>query len=359
MKNRVWIILAIGLIGVATWVLVEHGTGGNASSLSDAEPGRGAGPLRSTVDTDSDHASEGEDHDAEIAPTDPNLLQSVDASLLSDNIHEQRTMALLAAMRGESMAQSIQRLRDEKDYAYPGAYSIKKSAQMETEQVLSNRRFLKVRTELQAMPRERAMALCRNMFDEALSVQRQTLDAIIASYEDPSAPKNEVSMLGTKLGMCSAILLASEYIGASQVAAQIEQARSTVERTLAHIREDPERYPDALPLAIERMAGLQRQFELNALLRSATYDASISDTSLDAFTRGLEDVEAKSVEIVAWDAQVTSYDFVHVHQGKPIDTSRGSEHWPLYDWSSGAVSDAKRQQAVLDRVRRDLLGGSK
>jgi hypothetical protein len=65
-------------------------------------------------------------------------------------------------------------------------------------------------------------------------------------------------------------------------------------------------------------------------------------------------MQAKTVQLVSWDAAVTPYDSAHRREGEPIDVSKGVEDIRIYELPRDRLMDSAWQQSLLDQVRQLL-----
>jgi uncharacterized protein involved in type VI secretion and phage assembly len=77
----------------------------------------------------------------------------------------------------------------------------------------------------------------------------------------------------------------------------------------------------------------------------------LSGKQAESLRRCLKQLRKKELVLTAWDAETTSFDFTHVNQGAPIDKSKGTFQYTIYDWQGERLRDEKLQQRVIAEVK--------
>lgn len=349
--KRFGVLLAVAVIALfLAWGIWSNGLGPKAVETPDALRGGQvvtgeASHTEGSVSIPGDPA-----HDA-VSQTPP--VEMVDPVLV-DDVHLERIRRRIALLRDEGLGELTTTIFEESWFQDPGAGSIQKSAQMDTDIVLSNRRFAKLREILASMSRQAAAEASRRLVAQAIARADETVARALLSYRDPQAPRNGVSALGNKWGLCAGILLASEFCDTETVLEAIESAEQLEQSWIEAIEQGGDAYPPSLVLGIRNFCCLQPSFKITAAARAVAKDSSLSVSARARLAQAIEAINTKTVPVVSWDAKVTSYDFPHLFQGLPVDTSKGVEDFVVYQVPVRRLSDRGWQQQLWNRVRQAL-----
>jgi hypothetical protein len=238
-------------------------------------------------------------------------------------------------------------------YEAPGVLDNRKSAQLDVEVVLSNRRYARVRQMLKELPNGAASAVCRTMIRQGRERCADTMARVLRHYEVPGSPENTVSLLGNKWGMCADLLLAAEFCDTRTVLDAIGEIEKAEQKWLAAAKAKPEVFPASFPLAVEGFACLQPTFKLVTLSLAAHHDQVISQATKVRLDELLAAMVAKTVQLVSWDADITPYD-APTAGGVPVDVTKGAEDIRIYETPTERLTDHAWQKDLLDSVRHLL-----
>ena len=87
--------------------------------------------------------------------------------------------------------------------------------QVNIEEMLCNRRCVRILDHIKNTPLAGVEAKCRYVFSDVLKKHHDALERILVHALDPSAPKNHVSTHGTQLGLCAAMVVTAKYANTS------------------------------------------------------------------------------------------------------------------------------------------------
>jgi len=281
-----------------------------------------------------------------LVPLDPGTnLESVERDFYdSSDLHSVRVRSFIKELKGESFSEAIDNFYDDQVYFYPGIAYERHLAQQDIEYLLSNRRFLKIRSDLSEEDvKERRQILLR-FANESIERSRETFDRIIAFYETPGSPKNSASMLGNKLAVSAASLLLAEH-GDWDLAIEVIRKSQNVERTaLRRIDEIPDdKIPDSVYAAVDLNGTIQDVVELNIRIHRLNQSGLALPPSTSVLTY-------REIRVVPWNAKRSSYDFNHVNKRFPIDESMGFEDFPVYNWPHELLNDIQGRRKLLDSL---------
>ena len=266
--------------------------------------------------------------------------------------HRRRIDAIVDGLRQESFDGMVQNLNDDESYQFPGYHSPRKGVHDYLDVLFSSRRTVKLWAALEAMPREEALAKSREIFSGALAEQQATVARVFKYYEEPNQPENTQSLLANAMALAAAIWFTGQFGGTAEVLAQIDQVDAFANRSIEHVAGRSE-YSEAFPLALRRNIRPDTQFMLNAMVQAARHDSRVSKDELQVLEASLKALPAKQITLTAWDAQTTAYDFTHVVQGAPVDTSRGARTLTVYEW--GPLLFNKQAQNEYLTALRDAI----
>ena len=123
---------------------------------------------------------------------------------------------MISSLAGESFDQSVENLVIADDYYYPGYQSGRKMSQINLEEMLSNRRAVKVLNELATLPNSRTEQRCRSLFDAVFAHHLKAFQMAFGHADDPNAPENTQSLKATQLAVCVAVLATAKFADLAQ-----------------------------------------------------------------------------------------------------------------------------------------------
>jgi hypothetical protein len=257
----------------------------------------------------------------------------------------------LAATKRERLEESIDQLiRDSQQYFwYLDSHN---GAQNNLERMLAARRAVRVLQTIKKLPPEEREAKCYYMFARAFAVHTNTFRAIMLHDEDPSAPRNNQSMLATQESLAAAMFATAEFGRRdmlSQQFAQFDRFRENLElRWRTHPSPQKEHLLDYFRP--------DNRFVVNVLRLAALADGGDGGKAA-----GMVDAECRragmtttQVPVVAWDARATWFE---QRRGLgDMDVSRGVTTYVFYDWNpEDRLHPELRQDKVLETVRSLVL----
>ena len=211
-----------------------------------------------------------------------------------------------ATLRREGLDRSIRRLISV-DWQCSGYVQSKSEqwSQDDLEQMLSNRRALKVLQSIKALPAADREAKCRRVFTQAYRMHTNVFRAILQHEEDPSFPRNNRSARATHLSLCAAMFAAAESGRRDLLAdefTQLDQLRDDLELRL--FSRMPA-YPESLVRMMLDYALPDSRFQINALRLASSAGATstnlLSLVDQECLGRGMETMK---ITIAGWDALI-------------------------------------------------------
>jgi len=210
-------------------------------------------------------------------------------------------------------------------------------AQTDLEWMLSNRRSVKVISQLSDLPQTDRANRCKDAFAAILRTHDEAARRALRHALDSSAPTNTQSMLATKLGLCALMFVAANE-GMAEVLsnqfAQLDHHSAEIERLLT---EGGSTYPPALASVVRHYAMPDNRCQVNVL--QMLHSGAGGDTER---LRQMGELCAKmkmtkqEIPIVPWDARITWFDTLHPRtRGSQMDTSKGVQTYTFYEWNPG------------------------
>lgn len=260
--------------------------------------------------------------------------------------HRERASAMIRAIAREDLAELLENLRSEDYLLYPGIPNERAFAQTNFEELIANRRFIRVLDLLESMPRPEAVRTVRQFAEGSIPRQVETFERIWRSYEDPDAPKNKVSMRGNQLAMCAALYLLGTYESTKSVLDQLTKIRESA-KTLREDLKRRESLPEGLKHVMARFVEPDNAFVVSVLLDATQRDKSLMETQKNEIKSKAIGIFSVELDVTGWNADPGTYDFVYRFQGVPLDTSKGTRRFNVYQWTDELDNDRAKQSDVV------------
>lgn len=266
--------------------------------------------------------------------------------------HVQRDMVkYVDPLEHESLEESLARLTQfEEKMVAAGSISQEPTPRVATEQVLSSRRYLKVRAQLAQLPPQTARRHCLGAFAAAHRRQRETIERIIQHWLDPTQPPNEVSLQGNYVGVCAALLLSAEF-APEHTCRLLGEVRSFDRGLHRLVEQHPAQLTTpATEFFLYAMPDLR--FCINALLVSLRQ--ADSDDAARGFLRQAlsdQDFEVAGFAVARWNAPVVPFDFSQAVLGDRIPAADVEATWHFVrSWGIRLRYDESARDVALDRL---------
>jgi hypothetical protein len=236
----------------------------------------------------------------------------------------------MPSLKKESLDQSIELMVNEvSQYFMPvrhqGFYS-----EDDLENVLSDRRTLKLLQEISALLKGRGSAACQLLFSTAFQRHTNACRAMIKYATDPSAPENHYSTLCSIMAMSAAMFIAADTARLDvleQQFAQLDQWRDEIE-PLAKLPN--QRISVNVPALFDFVIAPDFRLQVN-VLRLAGLRSGNSEMlkRVDEECARIQ-MKSKTIPIVPWNAETTIFE---VWGDSPLDKSKGVTEYIFYNWS--------------------------
>ncbi len=272
-----------------------------------------------------------------------------------DSIHRERSRKEIEQVSTESLDELMAGLAKKDVYFYPGTGRGERRGQRHFELVLANRRYDRVRRMLSELPREKRFKICQTMLDDSLGRHRSAILRIINSYEDPEAEKNDVSLISTLLGTCSATLLLAEFDERSAMVNALKRIDSLSAEIESRISES-KNLPAGPISMIRSWLGPDSSYRLSVCacaLKLNGLSAEFQDGGDLAWLA--PNLEFREVALTQWDAEPGTFDLTHRLEGVPTDTSKDVRRYDVLDWNTMEASQPEKQKELTERFFKWVL----
>jgi hypothetical protein len=259
---------------------------------------------------------------------------------------------IIAELSQESLEESIAvHVKNDDLYFYPNLTHNITGAQNHLEWIFSNRRAVKILLELKQLGAVECDRRFGEMFERYLAVHTATLRAVMTHMEDPSAPKNQQSMISTQLAIVTAMFGTAAYGRNETLKGQfraLESLRRECEERIAR-----NKLPRGGPELIRIYTMPDRRFRLNLLVLDAS--KRHDDAVLARFRTMLAALTQYDLLVVPWAAHTTAFDIPHRMEFIPVDESKGSMTFRLYGWKIDDLHKFDFQDKTLREAEEVVL----
>jgi hypothetical protein len=263
-----------------------------------------------------------------------------------------RIEAIVGQLRKESLRDSIDLLTSDQFYHFPSYQDPRKGYQADLEEMLSNRRCVKVMAELAALAKEEREAVCRTSFQTVFQRHKDGFERALAHMEDPTAPENPQSLRATKLGLCAIMLSEADFGDYNTLNEQIVSLLKFRDTLESERKQKGASFPSLFSLVIQTYAVPDRRFLLNLAL--TRFDKAAKER-----LRKRHRLETLSIPVVPWDAATTWFDFPYRHEGEPLDTSKGVRSYSFENFRGDQFYDFAAQDKIIEDAFREARFGKR
>jgi hypothetical protein len=266
--------------------------------------------------------------------------------------HREKAKAATAVIAEETVDELVEKLVDDEQASYPGINLSHGRPQACWEWSLMSRRVWRLLAECKDLePVERAKIVDR-AFDHALSLHKTAFEVVRQSYLDPQAPKNEQSMLATKLGICRSLFLAAKCQSRSDLFKKIDAVRT-------YAREE-------IDLFETTDFPIKEEFIRNSVKNTGREDGEPDNAfyvNIGLYVCPHEEREAlieaaglkrllrtRMIQLTAWNAEPGSYDFAQLHRGESYKPSDVVESIEMFEWNGNSIDGIGVQEAAVAKL---------
>jgi len=255
----------------------------------------------------------------------------------------------------ESLEEMIDMLfRDDQIYFNPGMITDIIGQQRDLHACLSSRRVLRLCHEVGRLPDPQRSRLLNDLAQRSYDTVRETAEKIVRMDTHPGSPKNHQSMLANKMAVVAYCWMAAHYQSVDEVLKMLERFESYHAELKARVVND-DRVERSTWGVVNDWTVPDNACQLNLLMVALEHDARVARKRLQGLRERLRELPQKKLQIAAWDADTTAFDWPHALEGVPVDTSKGVAEYQVYDWGRHKF-DEEFQQGILDEVKRFAAG---
>jgi hypothetical protein len=263
----------------------------------------------------------------------------------------QRIADTIKVVAADSMDDLIRNLTIESNYLTAGYLSPRANDQMDFSYVLSNRRTLKLVGILAEMPREEARAKCQTLFDQVCKDEYQaTLERIVKSYEDSSAPKNTQSMSGNRLALGTILFALAHFADPPQVIEDLQRMDRIENEQFNRMKLHAELYPEVFAETMRLYSRLDNACRVSLIAYSVGHAAHANREHQAEVTRLLGKTSRIIVPLTTWDANETYFEARPLFPPAPGEPPKVLEQVPAYRWGADMLFNYKAQEEILRRL---------
>ena len=186
--------------------------------------------------------------------------------------------------------------------------------------------------------------------------QEAAIERVLAHERDPAAPKNTKSLIANKLAFGAGVFALAHWVPPEQVFKQLMRLE-TLALTTIETMDREKLSPQDIPVFLV-LFSLDNTFKVNAILYSAQHESVQNQKRVDEMLKTVAALQKKSVVLMPWDAEVTSYDVLHRAFGKPLDKTKAIEVLTIHEFDTTMLMDRRSQLPVVQRLG-ELCGAIK
>ena len=269
-----------------------------------------------------------------------------------DPVHRERTKQYIAELRSMDLDALAKNLLNGKHYDYPGHMTSMTPRLDVFDTVLTNRGVDAFLAKLEALPAPERQKRCKAYFDMLFKEYEETIFRVIRRYEDPKAPKNDKSLKTNMEAMVASIYCTSRLCTFKDVYDEFKKIKDFARKTSERIDKTPA--DDFSKRLLKRYLEPDSRCQLALLADTFLKDPKTPENRKKKVEALLADCFVVNGEVTAWDCEVGAFDFIHVHEGVPVDRSRGVRKVTLFNWGPpGGVNrqgDAKYQEKIINEL---------
>ncbi|MDZ4817517.1 MAG: hypothetical protein SGJ20_00940 [Planctomycetota bacterium] len=271
-------------------------------------------------------------------------------------VHRERINKILATLSAESFDDSVKNLATDELFSNPGFHTAPKFPQICLETMLSNRRCVKVIEHLRDMEQDERRKKLRELFAKYLEIQSTAIHTVLRHADDPTAPVNNQSMLGSQGAICAVMFATAESGDRQLLLEQFDQLDKSTEKIEERIKKNEKAHEPILIHVIRGNYTPDNRFQLNVLFlleKTIANHKVLGQIERESVIAGLR---RKPLQIAPWNSETTWFDLV----GRPglgaNGVSEGGVNYTFYeDWTGSDLSHNPTNQQRLVKKFRELV----
>lgn len=263
--------------------------------------------------------------------------------------HRERQRAIIQSIKSESIEQLVESLADDSHVRYPGILTGLDDAQLCWPYVLSNRRAIRLLAVSRDQDAAARAALIRKAYDFTFETHKQAIERVIASYKDPSNPKNSQSLTGSRIGVCCTLFLTADCEGREATARRVDQVREFA-RDIRQELADSKDLPEMVHFVIGRFLEPDSAFYVSLIMHLTPEEqraAVLAESGLDQMG------SLTTVDLSEWDAEPGTYDLIRQRQLHTSDLGT-TDRYAVFAWNGTFHSNIEAQVKVVDSLLKRL-----
>jgi hypothetical protein len=250
-------------------------------------------------------------------------------------------------LRRQTFRQTLELAAKDQSYYLSGYISGSTSKQANLEWMFSNRRCLRILSEIEQARPDRRQAMIQEVFDYVLATHKQAVLEDLAVGESGKRPATPgVPINATPWGLCMALVASAEFGASPEFLKHFEAAhafQSSIEERLTETR-----------FAFDFTPGYTRMFgfvDERAWLNILALQARRTKVKLpEPVARRLAECRTSKVFLAHWTAETI---FI---EGEPPAGARGLKTIELLDWPPGPGQDKAFQQQLVKDLFEAIKG---
>jgi hypothetical protein len=291
-----------------------------------------------------------------------NVALSPGATYLGVPEQRQRIDGFIKQLSTERLEDSIHQLLygGTDQFYYPGTLesSSLKFYEDNFEEMLSNRRSIKILTEIYAMsPKEREI-FCKSLFERAMEIHKKVFNDVFVSPDESS--DSATGLESTRNLLCISLSASAEFTALQIFNEELAILRKFQEEVVVDLKICVSNGKLEQTIADYYIRGgggcflPDNRFLVNIMVIALRKVYKESDIS-SLLSKIMPEYRTKDVLIVPWNADTTAFDIPVHMEGIRVDLSKGSRTLRLLEWPSAwATLQYDREREVIVQLEKIL-----
>jgi hypothetical protein len=291
-----------------------------------------------------------------------NASLSPDVEYLGVPEQRQRIDGFIKQLSMERLDDSIRQLLygGTDQFYYPGTLesSSLKFYEDNFEEMLSNRRSVKILAEIRAMPSKEREIFCRSLFGQALEIHKKIFKEVFVSPNENS--NNTVDFKPTLNLLCVSLFASAEFVAMeifNEEMAILHKFREDIAVTLKNCVSNGKLEKGFVEYYTQGGCGSllpDNRFLVNVMVIALQKVRKESEVSF-LLSKIMPEYRVKDVIIVPWNADTTAFDIPVYMEGIRVDISKGSRTLRLLEWPNAwATLQYDKERDVIAQLEKTL-----
>ncbi|MDR2172346.1 MAG: hypothetical protein LBP59_19550 [Planctomycetaceae bacterium] len=245
-------------------------------------------------------------------------------------------------------------------FYYPGTLesSSLKFYEDNFEEMLSNRRSIKILDEIRVMPPQKREEFCKSLFERALAIHKKVFDDVFVSLTEGS--DDTVSLQSTRNLLCVSLFASAEFTALKTFNEEVVILRKFYEDVVAALKICVSNSQLEQVIADNYTQGgsgslmPDNRFLVNVMVIALKKVYNENDISL-MLSKIMPEYRTKDILIVPCNADTTAFDIPVYMEGVLVDLSKGSRTLRLLEWPNAwAILQYYRERNVITQLEKIL-----